>query len=160
MSIISEMLNRNSRCSDIFTSPPSICCPSYLPTLFLQYICLSYTISSCDLLPGRGICRDEQKFLHIGFVFSCFKSILSSPSTILITSSSTIDCPHIGPSCSVKRGTPTSVMYTMRRASTCCAKAHRSCCLQREHCHRDWPDPRGTSSVVLTACRYKLTDKV
>lgn len=48
-------------------------------------------------------------------------------------------------------------MYTMRRASTCFAKAHRSCCSRREHCHRDWPDPRGTSSVVLTACRYKHT---
>ncbi len=70
-------------------------------------------------------------------------------------------CLHlIGPSCSVKRGTPTSVMCTMRRASTCFAKAHRSCCCQREHCRRDLPDPRGTSSVVQTACRCRHTNKL
>lgn len=66
---------------------------------------------------------------------------------------------HTGPSCSVKRGIPTSVTCTMKRASTCCAKDRRSCCCQKEHFHRDWPDPRGTSSVVQSVCRYRRTEE-
>lgn len=58
-----------------------------------------------------------------------------------------------GPSCSIKRGTLTSVMCTTRHASMCCAKAHRSFYCQRGRCHHDWPDRRGTSSAVQTVCR-------
>lgn len=50
-------------------------------------------------------------------------------------------------------------MCTTKRASTCCAKDRRYCCCQKERCHRDWPDPRGTSSVVQSVCRYRRREK-